>query len=303
MNPGSQPRRTGLPVRTEGLVHIYRSEGQDVAALAGVDLVVTAGELVALLGPSGAGKSTLLGLFGGLMRPSAGRIFVGNHNLADLDDGALDALRSTEVGFVLQGAARNLLPYLSARQNVDFAQGAALRKGREVPPADEVLALVGLQADGDDLVGTMTPGDIQLAALAVALAGAPGLILADEPTSQLDDRARDGGLDALLRLHETVGTTVILVTHDPHVAARVPRTVTIRDGRVGAEGGGGGEYAVVAADGSVPLPLEALEVFTPGSPVRIREDDGRWVIEPWPGPTGPSAPATPPTVGQGRGQS
>ena len=124
---------SGLPVRTHGLVHIYRAEGHDVAALSGVDLTVAAGERIALLGPSGAGKSTLLALFGGLLRPSAGRIHVGDHELSVMSEAQIDAFRSGEVGIVLQGGARNHLPWLTARGNVAFAQGAARRTGRSVP--------------------------------------------------------------------------------------------------------------------------------------------------------------------------
>ncbi|MGL5852824.1 MAG: ATP-binding cassette domain-containing protein, partial [Phycicoccus sp.] len=182
----------GSRVHTRGLVHIYRAEGHDVAALSGVDLVVGAGEVVALLGPSGAGKSTLLTLFGGLLRPSAGHVQVGDHDLGSLADSDLDRLRGTEIGIVLQGAARNLLPYLSAEGNVRFAQRTSVRHGREIPEAADVLALVGFPAEraAAPLDG-LPPGQLQLAALAVAVAARPGLLLADEPTSQLDHGARD----------------------------------------------------------------------------------------------------------------
>jgi len=116
---------SGLRVVTRGLVHIYHADGHDVAALSGIDLVVGAGERLALLGPSGAGKSTLLTLFGGLLRPSAGRLLVGDRELSQLTEADLDEVRGTEIAMVLQGAARNLLPYLCARDNVAFAQGAA----------------------------------------------------------------------------------------------------------------------------------------------------------------------------------
>ena len=163
---------SGLPVRTRGLVHIYRAEGHDVAALSGVDLTVAAGERIALLGPSGAGKSTLLALFGGLLRPSAGRIHVGDHELSVMSEAQIDAFRSGEVGIVLQGAARNHLPWLTARGNVEFAQGAARRTGRTVPAVDELLGLLRLDEVADQPLESLTPGQLQLAALAVALAGA-----------------------------------------------------------------------------------------------------------------------------------
>ena len=270
---------SGVRVVTRGLVHIYHADGHDVAALSGIDLVVAAGERLALLGPSGAGKSTLLTLFGGLLRPSAGRILVGERRAGQLTESELDEVRGTEIAMVLQGAARNLLPYLSARGNVAFAQGAARRRGRPVPTVDEVLDLVGFPAtSADGPLDHLTPGALQLLAVAVAVSCRPGLLLGDEPTSQLDHGARDVVLDALAQVNRQWGTTVIVVTHDPDVAAAMPRTITIRDGRVGAEGREGEEFAVVSADGSVPLPPHALAAIPPGSLVRLHEEDGRWVL-------------------------
>lgn len=272
---------TGVPVRTHGLVHIYRAEGHDVAALSGVDLTVAAGERVALLGPSGAGKSTLLALFGGLLRPSAGRIHVGDLELSAMDEAQIDAFRAGEVGIVLQGASRNHLPYLSARGNIEFAQRPARRSGRTVPPVDELLGLLRLAEVADSPLGELTPGQLQLAALAVALASGPGLLLGDEPTSQLDHDARDTVLDALAEVGHALGTTIVVVTHDPDVARAFPRTVTIRDGRVGGEGRSGEEYSVVSADGSLPLPAPALDAFPPGTLLRVhRTDEGAWLLLP-----------------------
>jgi putative ABC transport system ATP-binding protein len=270
----------GLRVSTRGLVHIYRAEGHDVAALSGVDLTVNPGEVVGLLGPSGAGKSTLLTLFGGLMRPSAGRVLVGEHELSTMTEGDLDRFRAAEVGLVLQGAARNLLPYLTARQNVEFAQRSARKAGREVPPPGEVLELVGLDHEATAPLDSLPPGQLQLAALAVALASRPGLLLGDEPTSQLHHSSRDLVLDTVHRVNQEWGTTVVVVTHDPEVAARLPRTVTIRDGRVGGEGRSGEAYAVVSADGSLPLPPAAVGAFPPGALVRVHEVDGVWTLIP-----------------------
>lgn len=272
------PTHAGLTVSTTGLVHIYRAEGHDVAALSGVDLTVGAGEMVGLLGPSGAGKSTLLTLFGGLLRPSAGRIRVGERELSTMTEEELDEFRSADVGLVLQGASRNLLPYLTARQNVEFAQAAARARRRELPTPAEVLELVGLHERSNAPLSTLTPGQLQLAAVGVAVATRPGLLLGDEPTSQLDHEARDTVLDALAQVNAEMGTTVVVVTHDPDVAARMPRTVTIRDGRVGGEGRAGQEFAVVAADGSLPLPPHAIDAFPPGSLVRVHEEDGVWTI-------------------------
>lgn len=279
--PGTLQRH-GLAVSTRGLVQIYRAEGHDVAALSGVDLHVRAGEVVGLLGPSGAGKSTLLTLLGGLFRPSAGKIFVGDAELTGLSDRALDRVRARDVSLMLQGAARNLIPYLGPAANVAYAQVAARRAGVDVLPAPvEVLDAVGLPGVGDARLRSLTPGQLQLAAIAVAVAVRPGVLLADEPTSQLDHVARDTVLRTLARLNADFGTTIVLVTHDPDVAAALPRTVTIRDGRIGGEGRAGEEYAVVTADGFLPLPAHARDALPPGTLVRWHEEDGtyRLVVE------------------------
>ena len=161
---------TGLPVRTERLVHIYSADGHDVAALSGVDLEVRAGELVGLLGPSGAGKSTLLSLLGGLLRPSAGKVFLGDAELSGLAERDLDDLRATRVSIMLQGASRNLVPYRDPEQNVAFAQRWARKAGADVPAPRDVLAAVGLASLARSPLASLAPGQLQLAAVAVALA-------------------------------------------------------------------------------------------------------------------------------------
>jgi ABC-type lipoprotein export system ATPase subunit len=269
---------SGTAVVTRRLVHIYRTEGQDVAALSGVDLTVGAGEMIGLLGPSGAGKSTLLGLMGGLFRPSAGQIRVGELELSAATTHELDELRATTVSLMLQGARRNLLPYCSARENVEFAQSATKARGAGVREPDEVLGSVGLDGLGTAPLGSLTPGQLQLAALAVALAPRPGVLLADEPTGQLDHRARDLVLATLRRINREWGTTVVLVTHDAEVAAALPRTVTIRDGRIGGEGRSGEEYSVVSADGFLPLPAHVLADLPPGTLVRFHPTDGTYEL-------------------------
>ena len=271
---------TGIPVSCHGLVHIYRLEGNDVVALSGVDLDVASGEVVGLLGPSGSGKSTLLNLFAGLLRPSAGRLHVGQHEIARMDEKGLARMRATDVGVVLQGAMRNLLPYASPLDNVRFAQRGArkVRAAREaaddfgtseLPEPHEVLSIVGLGEDATTPLGALSPGQRQRLAVGVGLAANPGLLLLDEPTSQLDHEGRDEVLAAVSEINRDLGTTVVAVTHDPEVAERLPRTVTIRDGRVGAEGRRGEEYAVVGRDGSLTLPPDVLERVPPGSLLRV----------------------------------
>ncbi|TDX08560.1 ABC transporter ATP-binding protein [Kribbella sp. VKM Ac-2566] len=259
---------SGLAISTSGLVHIYRSQGHDVAALSGIGITVRPGEFVGLLGPSGAGKSTLLQLCGGLLTPSAGRLQIGEHNLTTMTEPELDRMRARDVGIVLQGAGRNLIPYLSPVDNVRYAQRAASRD-RSLPAPEDVLDLVGLTDHARTPLPSLTPGQIQLCAVAVGIATFPGLLLADEPTSQLDHRARDEVLAAISTINASTGMTVLLVTHDPDVAAVLPRTVTIRDGRIASEGRSGEEFAVVATDGSLPLPPHVAELLPPGTLLRV----------------------------------
>jgi putative ABC transport system ATP-binding protein len=256
----------GLAVICRRVVHIYRAEGGDVVALAGVDLDIAPGEAVALVGPSGSGKSTLIALLSGLMRPSAGRVQVGLVDIGRLTDAELARLRGTDIGVVLQGAERNLLPYATLDENLWLAQRRAARvRPSDVEPRERIAGLVGLLGDGHRKVRDLPPGARQRAALAMGMAASPGLLLVDEPTSQLDTAGRDEVIDALERVNEERGTTVVVVTHDAEVGARLGRAVTIRDGRVGAEGRGGREFAVVAGDGTVQLPPEVLGTFPPGT--------------------------------------
>ncbi len=267
---------TGIDVVAHGLVHIYRLEGDDVVALSGVDLEIGAGEVVGLLGPSGSGKSTLLNLLAGLLRPSAGRLRIGEHDLTRMAEKGLARMRATDVGIVVQGALRNVLAYARPIDNVRFAQrGAAAARRPDLPDPLEVLDLVGLADRARDPVGGLTPGQTQRLALAVALGARPGLLLLDEPTSQLDHAGRDEVLDVVEEANRVIGTTVVTVTHDPEVALRLPRTVTIRDGRVGAEGRRGEDFAVVGRDGSLQLPVEVLDAVPVGSLLAVQlADDG-----------------------------
>ncbi len=257
------------------VVHIYRAEGGDVVALSGVDLSINPGEMLALVGPSGSGKSTLVALLGGLMRPSAGRVSVGTYDLGKLTDAEISRLRGTEIGVVLQGAARNLLPYATLHRNVWLAQRrAAHTAGIELDDPERILDLVGLRGKATAKIGDLAPGARQRAALAVGIAASPGLLLVDEPTSQLDTHGRDEVLGALETVNSERGTTIVVVTHDAEVGARLGRAVTIRDGRVGAEGRDGQDFAVVAGDGTVQLPPEVLGEFPPGTLFTVDRADG-----------------------------
>jgi ABC-type lipoprotein export system ATPase subunit len=266
---------TGLAVACRRVVHIYRGEGGDVVALAGVDLSIGPGEMLALVGPSGSGKSTLIALLSGLMRPSAGRVNVGTYDMGKLTDTEMNRLRGTEIGVVLQGAERNLLGYANLHRNIWLAQRRAARTaGVTLDDPDRILDLVGLSGLGRKHVADLAPGARQRAALGVGIAAGPGLLLVDEPTSQLDTHGRDEVVHALETVNAERGTTIVVVTHDGEVGARLGRAVTIRDGRVGAEGRDGQDFAVVAGDGTVQLPPEVLGDFPPGTLFTVEHIDG-----------------------------
>ena len=263
-------------IRCDRLVQVYGTPGQEVTALRGVDLEVSPGETVALLGPSGAGKSTLLWLFAGFLRPTAGLVEVCGRRLGDLTPRQAANMRLREIGVVLQTPARNLLAYETAAGNVQFAQGPTRTSGSaKRRRTATLLEAMGLAGVAHRPAGRLSGGEQQRLALAVALANGPRLLLADEPTSQLDHRSAAAVIGLIRTANQEFGTTVVLVTHDPAVGKAMARTVTIRDGRVGAEGHGGEEYLVVARDGSIQLPMDLLEVLPPGSLARaVKTADG-----------------------------
>jgi putative ABC transport system ATP-binding protein len=271
----------GVGVRCEGVVHLYRTfEGHDVVALRGVDLEILPGERVAFLGPSGSGKSTLLTLLGGIQKPSAGRIFLGDEEISRMGERYLARVRSRRVSTMLQGATRNLLPYATARQNIGFARlGMEGEDRRRAMPELELLARVGLEAQADQVVSTMSGGQRQRLALACAVATRPQLLLADEPTSQLSHEDRDHVLALIHAIGDGLGTTVVVVTHQPEVAETFPRTVTMKGGRVGAEGRDGSEYVVIGAEGVLHLPTQFAAEWPQGTLVRIEpEEHDRLVV-------------------------
>jgi putative ABC transport system ATP-binding protein len=266
--PDGIDRLSGVDVHCERVVHLYQTPNGAVVSLRGVDLDVARGEAVALLGPSGSGKSTLLSLLAGLIKPTAGRVLVGELDMGTLASAELVALRSGIVGIALQDAARNLLPYATAEQNVEFAQ-----RRRRIRPR-QLLEQLGIGALASKRVSELGGGEQQRIALAVAVASEPRLLLLDEPTSQLDSGERDRVIDLIRLLNYEVGMTLIAVTHDPEVAAAMPRTVTIRDGRVGSEGRRGEDYAVVSRDGTIQLPPDILQQLPPGTLVKLTRHPG-----------------------------
>jgi putative ABC transport system ATP-binding protein len=265
----------------EGLFHLYVLDGREVVALQGVDLAVDWCEMVALLGPSGSGKSTMLSVMGGLERPSAGRVLLDGVDVTRLSEAQLTVLRRRRLGFIWQGAARNLLPHASAWENLEVPMLlAGLPAGRRRRRARLLLDAVDLGGAARKPIRALSGGEQQRLAVAVALANNPPLLLADEPTSQLDRANVQRVVELLKEAREDLGTTVVLVTHDAEVAAAMDRTVTIRDGRVSAEGRGGTEYAVVGPTGSLHLPADALAVLPAGDRVTVEVEPDRVVLRP-----------------------
>ncbi len=210
---------------------IFLNGRREVAALRGVSLSVSPGETVAIVGPSGSGKSTLLNLIGGLDRPSRGEILVGSHSLAQLDDDELARVRREKIGFVFQFF--HLLPTLSCVENVALPLHLRGWPRRQAEArARELLDLVGLRERFDHLPEELSGGERQRVAIARALTANPPILLADEPTGNLDTRTGAEILALLGELHARLGTTMLIVTHDAQVARSCARVVTLRDGQI-----------------------------------------------------------------------
>ncbi|MER5180779.1 ABC transporter ATP-binding protein [Streptomyces sp. NPDC002896] len=250
------------------------ASGVEVQALQGLDLLVREGELMALVGASGSGKSTLVNILAGLDVPTAGAAKVAGRDLLTMDAKARLRYRREVVGFVWQQTARNLLPYLTAAQNVALPMqlrggGGRGRRKKRGERAEELLAMLGVADCRDRRPQQMSGGQQQRVAIAVALANSPSVLLADEPTGELDSATGQQVFAAFRRANEELGTTVVIVTHDQAVAGEVRRTVAIRDGRTstevlrrtevdeeGQESLVAREYAMLDRAGRLQLPAE-----------------------------------------------
>ena len=258
-------------IHCEDLFKIYKTEELEVVALRGLDLRVAPGEMMAIVGASGSGKSTLLNILAGLDQPSAGRVTVGERNLLTMNDDDLVTYRREDVGFVWQQTGRNLVPYLSSQQNVEvplILKGTGRKQARE--RAIELLTAVGLPTKLRNRPEQLSGGEQQRVAIAVALANDPPMLLADEPTGELDSATADEVFAVMRELNEATGVTVVIVTHDSAITQRVDRVVAMRDGRTSTESvrhvqyaRGRGEvvqeYAVVDRSGRLQIPAEYLE--------------------------------------------
>ncbi len=220
-------------IQAEGLVKIYKTKETEVLALQGLDLTVEEGELTALIGNSGSGKSTFLNMIGGLDRPSAGSLIVGGKNLFTMSEKELVEYKRDTVGFVWQNNARNLLPYLSALENIMLPMYLSDAKKKKAK-ALELLELVGLSAKKHSRLNTLSGGEQQRIAIAIALANSPKLLLADEPTGSVDPKTANYIFDVFTELNKQ-GQTILIVTHDVALSKKVKRVVAIRDGKISSE--------------------------------------------------------------------
>jgi ABC-type lipoprotein export system ATPase subunit len=281
----------------DNLVKIYKVADLEVVALQGLDLVVEAGELLAIVGASGSGKSTLQNILGGLDTPTAGKAEVAGFDLASLGTRERTIYRRRVVGFIWQQTARNVFPYLTAAENVELplvldGMGRADRREQ----ARELLALVGMADRGDRHPQQLSGGEQQRVAVAIALANRPKVLLADEPTGELDSESAEEIFAAFRRINEALGVTVMVLTHDPLVSTQVNRTIAIRDGRTStetlrrAEIDAAGEHRIIAEEfalldrvGRLQLPREYVDALELERRVRLaleRDHVGVWPDRP-----------------------
>ncbi|ALS21434.1 MULTISPECIES: ABC transporter ATP-binding protein [Paenibacillus] len=280
-------------IHCEGLVKIYKSDEIEVVALQGLNISVDQGEMMAIIGNSGSGKSTLLNILGGLDRPSAGQVRVGEWNLLKITDEELVQYKRNTVGFIWQNNARNLVPYLTALENVEMPMMLSGKYDRHY--AAQLLEWVGLKDRLNNKLQQLSGGEQQRVAIAIALANRPSLLLADEPTGSVDTKTSDMIMDIFRRFNTEMGVTIVLVTHDMALAGKVDRVVAIRDGMTSTEfikrnpnldqaAAGGGtihdvheEYVVLDRAGRLQIPrayLQALGIESKAS----MEFDGEKII-------------------------
>lgn len=273
----------------DNLVKIYKTDQIETVALAGLDLEAEQGEVLGIVGPSGSGKSTLLNILGGLDQPTTGKAIVGGVDLLALPADALVRYRRDVVGFVWQQTARNLLPYLTAFQNVCLPMKLKGSPRREVQArAHELLAAVGMEDRAGHRTVQCSGGEQQRIAIAVALANSPGLLLADEPTGSVDSQTAGLIIDLFRDLAHRFGVTVFIVSHDTGVAQHVDRTLAIYDGRTSFERvrqvangeTSHAEYIIVDRTGRMQLPPDAIEQLGISGRVRLQKRDDH--LEIWP---------------------
>lgn len=268
-------------IHCQDLFKIYKSAELEVVALRGLDLRVNSGEMMAIVGASGSGKTTLLNILAGLDQPSAGQVRVGNRDLLTTTEDDLIDYRRSEVGFVWQQTGRNLIPYLGAAQNVEVPMILDGLSGREARRrAEELLEQVEILDKRKNRPDQLSGGEQQRVAIAIALANRPSLLLADEPTGELDGATTEHVYRVIRQLNQTLGVTVVIVTHDPAIAQRVDRVVAMRDGRTSTElvrktsfSRGEGEtieeFTIVDRSGRLQIPREHMDELQIGERARV----------------------------------
>ena len=281
-------------IECSGLFKIYKAAELEVVALRGLELTVGGGEIIAIVGASGSGKSTLLNILAGYDAPSAGTVRVGNYDLLQMTNREVVEYRRHEVGFIWQETSRNLFPYLSALENVELPMVISGAPGPERRQrARELLDVVGLAHRADHKPAQLSGGEQQRVAIAVGLSNQPPLLLADEPTGELDDETGEEVLELLNTVNTDIGTTVIIVTHDPAIATSVGRAIAIKDGKtstettrevsferkLGGDASGTEEFLLIDSAGSVQIPREILDELSIGRRVRVDMKDGKVTLE------------------------
>ena len=235
--PAMATEEGGRPyIECRDLFKIFKLAELEVVALRGVDLEVASGEITAIVGASGSGKTTLLNILAGLERPSAGQVRVGDRDLLNISDRELVLYRRQEVGFVWQSTSRNLVPYLNVRDNLELPMAIArVPRGQRRERSMELLAAMQMDDKAQRFPDQLSGGEQQRVSIGVALANRPPLLLADEPTGELDTQMADEIFGLLRQMNQAFGVTVVVVTHYPGVARHTDRVVHIRDGRISAE--------------------------------------------------------------------
>ena len=281
----------------EDLFKIYKIADLEVVALRGLDLNVQRSEVVAIVGASGSGKSTLLNILAGYDTPSAGRVSVGDKDLLRMTPNETELYRRDEVGFIWQQTSRNMFPYLTAVENVALPMMLTFTSPRERRKrAEELLELVGLGHRMGHTPEKLSGGEQQRVAIAVALANHPPLLLADEPTGELDDNTAAEILDLFGEINRELDTTILIVTHDPDIAYKVGRVVMIRDGKMATEvrrrvtfqrlSGAAAtdqpleEFILVDGSGRVQIPRDIIDRLKIGERARIDTVDGMVTLIP-----------------------
>jgi len=252
-----------LHISCAGLYKIFKVSDLEVVALRGVDLNIGYGELISIVGASGSGKSTLLNILAGYESPSAGDVQVGNFDLLGINQKDAVEYRKSEVGFVWQQTGKNLVPYLDIYSNIELPMMASnLSKKERTARVDNLIEFLNLNSISSRLPENISGGEQQVSAIAVALANQPPLLLADEPTGELDDETSAMVLEKMRYVNENYGTTVVVVTHDPKIEDHVNRSIGMRDGKVVKEvlrkKKKKSEFIVIDSFGSVQIPQEIL---------------------------------------------